>query len=291
MEYFWSAFLIQVLLRAAVKGKVILIDDGLSVLPVAHILADKSTAHASVLLHLICYATTPVWPDQSHAGCHTHQWERAYIYFSSAKESGPENLNPHQLCNHLKMQSKLIRKGKKINTAPWASTVELCFHPLPLSNLLKDLVLCNLPCSPPACVAPPCNIFYRCHESTGKRSFQAAGSDKVRSLASLQSCSLPSLRNSFLHLQPWRSALSLCTFQVSFWPGGSWIRVRVKWVQQGQNSLDSCLSKHICLGNLIKDYIQSRLNIRFCFVLFFSENSGFFNNIKASVIVLQRQLT
>jgi len=73
MEYFWSAFLIQVLLRAVVKGKVILIDDGLSVLPVAHILADKSTAHASVLLHLICYATTPVWPDQSHAGCHTHQ--------------------------------------------------------------------------------------------------------------------------------------------------------------------------------------------------------------------------
>lgn len=66
MEYFWPVLLIQVLLRAVVK--VIFIDDGLSMLPVVHILADKSTIHASVFIHLICSATTPAWPDQSHAG-------------------------------------------------------------------------------------------------------------------------------------------------------------------------------------------------------------------------------
>lgn len=59
--------------------------------------------------------------------------------------------------------------------------------------------------------ALPCNIFYRFHESTEKRSFQATGSQKVRSPASRQSCSLSSPHNSFLHLQPWRSAQCLST--------------------------------------------------------------------------------
>lgn len=65
MDYFRSVLLIQVLLRAAVTGKIILIDDHLSLLPVAYILGDKSTVHASVFLHLICSTTAPAQPDQS----------------------------------------------------------------------------------------------------------------------------------------------------------------------------------------------------------------------------------
>lgn len=86
MEYFWPVLLIQVLLRAVVKGKVIFVDDGLSMVPVAHILADTSTVHASVFIHLICSATTPAWPDQSHAGLgaiHINEKEHTFIFFSA----------------------------------------------------------------------------------------------------------------------------------------------------------------------------------------------------------------